>query len=128
MLPDVIAEDREIAFHERAVLVLCRGDLVGSVRTANEPDPPAPKARRPGGVELLLEVLESAEILVDHIGNGSGRFPPGIGAHNLPEHAVVDGTTAVVDDGLTDILRHLIDISEKILCALIPQLRMLLDG
>src|SRR5579884_3157847 len=87
MLPDVIAEDREIAFHERAVLVLCRGDLVGSVRTANEPDPPAPKARRPGGVELLLEVLESAEILVDHIGNGSGRFPPGIGPiifQNMP--------------------------------------------
>src|SRR6185436_4750008 len=66
VLPDVEAEERRLAFHERVVLVRGAGyrQLAAIVQ---QPHPPAAEAAGSGLAPLLFEGVEAAERPVDRV-------------------------------------------------------------
>ena len=63
MFPHIQAQDRRLAFCERAILIGAGLDGKRTVRCGDQPRPARPKerTRRGGGGELLLEAPEGAE-------------------------------------------------------------------
>src|SRR5690606_4630971 len=89
VLPDVEAEDRRVAVHDRRVLVRRGVDLQVPRAVHDEPGPA--RAETAGGLllEQRLELVEAAERLVDRLPQLTARLPAGVGAHDLPEEVVV---------------------------------------
>src|SRR3954451_19380282 len=55
MLPDINAENRGLALHQRGVLVRGAGDAQAAIGRGDQPGPAAAEAPRTGGRDLLLE-------------------------------------------------------------------------
>src|ERR1039458_7900615 len=105
VFPNVAAEHDVLAFHDRAVLVRGGGDL-DTGRRLYQPCPAGTEAAHPGGVEFFLEGFEAAEGADDGLRHVTHRRAARVGAHDLPEHGVVDVAAAIVAHGGADVLRH----------------------
>src|SRR6185437_8175842 len=64
VLPHVIAEDRKMPLGKRVVLVR-RGDDLQFAAIPDEPSPPRAELLRGGIVELLLQIVKAAKVLLD---------------------------------------------------------------
>src|SRR4029079_9784701 len=73
-----------------------------------------------GVLELLLEGVEAAELLVDRIGERAGRLAAAVGAHDLPEERVVEVAAGVVADG--GAVRDRVEVLEDLLDVLVGPL------
>src|SRR6266498_3176402 len=124
VLPDIDAEDRFLALHQRAVLV--RAALDHELSTLiDHPGPAAAEAADARFVHLFLEGVEAGERAGNGIGNRAGRRAAGFRAHDLPEHRVVDMPAAVIANSGADVFRHGLDVFQQILDALRLQLGVL---
>ena len=84
MLPDVQAQNRRAAFHERAVLVR-RAFYLQLAAVYREPGPARAETRGCRGAELLFEGIEAAEGTVNTIGHNTGRRSATARLHAGPE-------------------------------------------
>jgi len=91
-----------MALRDRVVLIGC-GDDLQLAALEDEPAPAGAELLGGGLVELLLEVVEGAEVLLDLFGDLALRFAAALGLHDLPEHGVVDVAAAVVLDDFADV-------------------------
>src|SRR5690554_2735514 len=114
MLPDVDAEDRRLAFHQRVVLVGRALDRKFAV-LRHEPGPAAAEAPGAGLVHLFLERVEAAERGRDRFGNRTRGGAALARAHDLPEHRVVDVTATVVAHGRADVLGNRREVLDEVL-------------
>src|SRR3984893_1843104 len=114
VLPDVDPEHGLLSFHQRAVLI-GRAFNHQLPTLIDDPRPSAAKAAGAGLCELLLERVEPAERRCDGVGDGASRLTAGVGAHDLPEHAVVGMTTAVIADGRANVLGNRVDPTDQVL-------------
>src|SRR5437867_6177108 len=85
MLPNIDAENRRVAVHQRAVLVWRRNDFKLSVLILDQPRPAAAKTSRTSGSKFLFEIVEAPECRFDIIGELAFRFAAGIRSHYLPK-------------------------------------------
>src|SRR5436190_14049043 len=74
MLPNIDAEDRRVAVHQRAVLVWRRNDFELSVLILNQPRPATAKTSRTSGSKFLFEIVEVSKRRFDVIGEFAFRF------------------------------------------------------
>src|SRR5712691_6383591 len=126
VFPHVDAEDDLLPFHQRAVLV--RGAFDHELATLiDHPRPAAAEAADTGLLQLLLELVETAERRVDRGGDRPARLAARLRRHDLPEHGVVDMAAAVVAHCGADVLRHGVDAAQQILGALRLQFGMLVQ-
>src|SRR5262249_37515939 len=102
VLPDVKADYRVFAFHDRAILV-GGGDYVYLASVLDQPRPAGAEARGGGGGEFFLEGGEAAEGGVDSGGQVAHRVASGAGAQDRPKHRVVVVAAGVVADGGADV-------------------------
>src|SRR5690242_2017977 len=109
MLPDVVAQDREVAIGDGAILVGRRGHGELATSVEDKPGPAGTEALDPGIVEGGLEGVEGAEGRIDGAGQGTGRCFAAAGGHDLPEQRMVDMATTIVADGGANVLRHLVE-------------------
>src|SRR5208282_2469758 len=72
MLPDVVAEDWEVAYGDGIVLIGRGHDVQIVAAFARQPDPSAAELFYAGVVELGLEIFEIAESFGDGLGDGAG--------------------------------------------------------
>src|SRR5579885_389269 len=103
MLPDVIANDGEEAFHQGAVLVRGRGDGELAVVIEDQPDPARAKAFSASIVKGGLELVKGAEGVLNGFRQVTARLPATMFLHDLPEHRVVGMAAAIVADGGADV-------------------------
>ena len=124
VLPYVEPENRRLPLHQRIVLIRRAGD--GELPAiGDQPRPAAAEAasRRLG--ELLFEGIEAAKGSVDRVGNLAGGRAAGVRRHPRPESAVIPLAAAVVTNGRTDGLRHLVDLAAQLFNGLGPEVRLL---
>jgi len=114
VLPDVVAEDGVVALGERVVLVGGGGDLQFAA-FKGEPAPAGAELLGGGLVELLLEVLEGAEVFLDLLADLACRFAAALGLHDLPEHGVVDVAAAIVLDDFANVLGDAGEVLDELL-------------
>src|SRR6185437_16408833 len=88
VLPNIVSKDREMALQEWAVLIGC-GDDLQLAAIVDQPAPAGAKLFGGGFVELLLEILEAAKILLDLVCDLAGGLSAALRLHDLPEHGVV---------------------------------------
>src|SRR6185312_1137980 len=91
MFPDIDAEDRS-AFHfgyihQRVILVRGGSDLQLAIPD-DQPRPAASKTRQPGGIQLFLQTVDTAESTVDLVQQFAGGRTA-FGTQDLPEKAMV---------------------------------------
>src|SRR5690606_8199235 len=127
VLPDVEAEDRGVAVHDRRVLVGRRVALQLAAAIDDQPGPAGAEAAGGLLLEPLLELLEAAEGAVDRLAQLAAGLTAAVRAHDLPEEVVVDVPAAVVADGRAGLLGDGVQIAEELLGALALQLGVLLD-
>src|SRR5581483_5665788 len=70
----------------------------------HQPRPAGAEAGHAGRRQLLFKLGETAERAVDGVRQFSGWLAAPFGAHDLPEHRVIDVAAAVVADGGSDVL------------------------
>ncbi len=117
MLPHVVAQDGEAAFHQRIVLIRRRGDFQLARGAFHQPDPAAAEAPNAGCLELLLEGVEAAERLVDRVRNLAGWLAAFARRHDLPKHRVIHVAAAVVAHDGADVLGHGAQVFHELLGA-----------
>src|SRR4029453_3012086 len=61
VLPNIDAQDRRVAIHQRAILIWSRNDFELSVLILNQPRPAAAKASSTSGSKFLFEIVKAAE-------------------------------------------------------------------
>src|ERR1700760_1815793 len=89
MLPDVAAEDRERAVHQRILTVRGLGDFELAA-LARQPAPAGAELADAGGGEIGLELLEAAEVLGDLLLEPARQLgAAAIGLHPAPEMDMV---------------------------------------
>ena len=115
VLPDVDAEDRRVAVHQRAVLVRRGNHFELAALVLDQPGPAAAEAARPGRREFFLERVEAAEGGFDVVAQFAGRFAAGVRAHDFPEEGMVRVTAAVVAHGGANVFGHGVEILDQIL-------------
>src|SRR6266702_4900115 len=99
VLPDVAAEDRAGAMHQRVLAIGGLGDLELAALDL-QPAPAGAELADAGGGKVGLEFLEAAEVLVDLLFEPSGQFAAAaIRLHPLPEMYVVVVLAGIVEDG-----------------------------
>jgi hypothetical protein len=111
VLPDVDAEQRHVALHDRRVLVRRRVDSeAGAV--PHEPGPAAAEALDAAVDDSSLQGVEAFERIVDPLREIAGRRAAAVRAHDLPEEAVVRVAARVVADRRLLVLGHDFDVRE----------------
>src|SRR5947209_13526449 len=115
MLPDIVTHDWVVAIHQRAILISRRNDLELATLIKDEPRPAGAETLRASIVERCLESVEGAEGGIDRACQIASRCAARVGSHNLPEHAVVGMTTAIVAHSRADTLRHIIDMAHQLI-------------
>src|SRR3954462_13482967 len=98
VLPDVAAEDRGGAVHQRILAVRGLGNLELAVLDL-EPAPAGAELADAGRLEVRLELLEAAEVLVDLLLDLARQLgAAAIGLHPAPEMDVVVVLAGIVED------------------------------
>src|SRR3981081_760076 len=98
MLPDVDAEDRGRAMHQRVFAVRRLGDLELAV-LHRQPRPARTELADTGGGELALEFLQPAEILGDLLFQAAGQFAAAaVRLHPVPEVQMVVVLAGIVEE------------------------------
>ena len=127
MLPDVDPEQRDVALHDRRVLV--RGRVDREARAVpDEPGPAAPEALHASVVDRSAQVVEGAERVLDRRAQHSAGLAASVRAHDLPEHGVVGVAAGVVPDGGLLVLGEGVEVREHALDRCIRELRPLERG
>src|SRR6478752_1004733 len=99
VLPDVAAEDRGRAVHQRALAVRRLGDLELAALD-REPAPARAELADAGGDEIGLEFLEAAEVLVDLLFQLARQLgAAAIRLHPAPEMQMVVVLAGIVEHG-----------------------------
>src|SRR5690606_29659801 len=96
VLPDVETQKRRVALHDGAVLVGCAVDGQLAVFLQHEPRPAGAEAPGRSRRKLLFKLVETAEGLVDRLGDFAGRRAAAVRAQDLPEQGMVRVAAAVV--------------------------------
>src|SRR5689334_17162597 len=109
MFPHVVAHDWELPFHQGAILVRGRSNLKLSAAVQSEPGPARAKAFCPSIIKRSLKLVERAKRLGDGLGECARGFAAAIGLHNLPEHAVIRMSAAVVAHCCANVFWHFVD-------------------
>src|SRR5262245_4813877 len=106
MLPDVDAENRRHAVHERRVLVrrLDRDQL--AVAAQSQPLPAAAELPERVFLNLGFERVEPAECGLDGVAEGARWFTATIRGHDFPKQRVVGMPAAIIAHGGADRLGH----------------------
>src|SRR3984893_1015769 len=112
VLPDVVAEDGIEALRDWVVMIRSGDDLHFAAGFSSEPDPSAAELLDTGVVEFGLKIFEVAEGSLDHVGYLARRITSAFGLHNLPEHAVIDVTSAIVPDGGAYVLGNGVEVAD----------------
>ncbi|MNP17156.1 hypothetical protein D3C76_1095800 [compost metagenome] len=107
MLPDVQAEDRRVAVHQRAVLVTTAFDHQGLGRGHAQPGPAAAETGQRSLGKSLLEGVETTQLLLDGLGHGALWQAPALGRHHPPEQRMVGVAAALVNHCVLQLLRQL---------------------
>src|SRR5215813_12116066 len=99
VLPDIAAEDRGGAMHQRILAVRRLGD--GEFATLHlEPAPAGAELTDAGRGEIGLELLQTAEVLIDFILQTARQFAAAaVRLHPAPEVDVVIVLAGIVEDG-----------------------------
>ena len=98
MLPDVAAEDRRGAVHQRALAIGGLGNLQLAVLD-RQPAPAGAELADAGRREIGLEFLEAAEVLGDLLFQPAGQLAAAaIGLHPVPEMQMVVVLAGIVED------------------------------
>src|SRR3954469_12975239 len=111
VLPDVAAEDRLGAVHQRVLAVRRLHDRELAVLDG-DPAPARSELRRARLDEVLLHLVDAAEVLGDLLLEGSGDRSAALRLHPLPEMDVVVVLAGVVEERLVlaeRALHHLLD-------------------
>src|SRR5215216_2504641 len=132
VFPHVQANDRSLAFHERAVPV--RGGIYGegSIGVRYEPSPSRSKqgSRCCRRSPSLLELFKGAKGGVYRFSKLSGGLSTSLTrwSHDLPEHGVVRVLPAVVPDRPPNILGHGVEVGDELIHVAGVCLGVLLQG
>src|SRR5262245_7931149 len=112
VLPDVAAEDRGRAVHQRVFAVRRLGDL--ELATLDrEPAPAGAELADACGGEIGLELLETAEVVVDLLLQPARQLAAAaVRLHPAPEVDVVVVLAGVVEDGRVLVIGALHDLLE----------------
>src|ERR1700737_3140590 len=98
MLPDVAAEDRRGAMHQRALTVRGLGDFKLAVLDL-QPAPAGAELADAGGGEIGLELLQPAEVLGDLLFQAAGQFAAAaVRLHPVPEVQMVVVLAGIVEE------------------------------
>jgi hypothetical protein len=121
VLPDVVADERDLALEDGGVLVGRGGDLQLAA-VEHEPDPARSEPRDARGLELLLEGVEGAEGGGDRGGQLARGLAAAVRAHGLPEQGVVEVAAAVVAERALLVGRQRVERPQDLLdrLALVP--------
>src|SRR5450631_362532 len=114
VLPDIDAEDRRGAVHQRILAVRRLGDFELAV-LHRQPGPARTELANAGGGEIGLEFLQPAEVLGDFLFQAAGQFvAAAIRLHPVPEMQMVVMLAGVVEQrrilaerALDDLLKRL---------------------
>ena len=112
MLPDVISQDREQSLRDRVILIGRGENLHAAVWFAGEPNPSGAKLLSACIAEFGLEILQVPEGLLNDVGNWPVRVSATLRLHDLPEHAVIHMSAAVIAYGSADVFRNGIQITQ----------------
>src|ERR1700749_4591199 len=97
VLPDVAAEDRGGAMHQRVLTVRRLGDFELAVLD-RKPAPPRAELTDAGSGKIGLELLETAEVLVDLLLQTTRQFAAAaVRLHPAPEVNVIAVLAGIVD-------------------------------
>src|SRR3990170_1644218 len=111
ILPDVDAEERRLAVHDRCVLV--RGGLGCEPRSVpDEPRPAGAEALDAGVVDGCLELVEAPERRSDRVAERTGRLSAAARPHDLPEERVIGMPASVVANRHALVLGEGVEIRE----------------
>ena len=113
VLPDVIAEQRALAVHDRIVLVRAGLDREFAVLGDRHEHPARTKYTTARGVEVALEFFRAAEVAIDRGKHFAFRLAA-IRSHDLPEHGVIGMAAEIVAHAGADCLRQVAEIAEDI--------------
>jgi hypothetical protein len=128
VLPDIVAEDGMKSLRDGTVLIGSADDFHFAFAVSGEPDPSAAELSYAGGIEFFLESLEVAEGFLNDIGDGAGGIASAVGLHDVPEHGVVDVTSAVVADSASNIFGDGVQVFEQVFGSLLIELGMFVEG
>ena len=103
-----------MSLHQGTILIRCGVNLQLFVFVNDKPCPSRSEMRFRGFDEHFATGIEGTESGLNGFGDLAHRFAAA-GGHNIPEKRMVRMPTAAVDNGLSEMLRHLFDISEHAL-------------
>src|SRR5579863_8399935 len=95
VLPHVAGHQRGLALAERVDRIRRPGDRELAA-AGDEPGPAAAELADRGGLEIVLELGEAAEIAVDRLREVAARGAAAIGLHAVPEEGMVPHLRGVV--------------------------------
>src|ERR1700745_2999091 len=105
VLPYVVAHQRALAVHERRVLIGLADERELAVLCDGDEHPARSEDARAGRVELVLELVEAAEVAIDGGLHIAFRLAAGA-AHDLPEHRMIGVTSAIFASRRAHALRN----------------------
>jgi hypothetical protein len=127
VLPNIVAKQHPTAFHQWGILVWPGDDRELAVPTGRDEHPTRAEHAQAGGIELLLQLVQTAEIAVDRGLQITLRLARVLG-HDLPEHGVVGMSAAVVAYGRADRLREFSELGKHLLERHPGHLRVILQS
>src|SRR6185503_1138867 len=115
MLPDVVDQDGEVPLHQGIVVTGGRVDLepASILLRPRQPYPSGPEHLGPRFRKPDLELLETAEIPLDCVGERTRGRAASCRRHGPPEHAVVHMSARIVADGGSRFLRNLAQVQQQ---------------
>jgi hypothetical protein len=113
VLPDVVAHQRALAVHHRAVLVRAGLDRELAVLVDGHEHPARAELASACSVEVVLEFFHAAEIAIDR-GQYLAFRLAAARAHDLPEHGVVGVAAEIVANGDFDAVVERVEIAEHV--------------
>ncbi|MND87185.1 hypothetical protein D3C80_791800 [compost metagenome] len=115
MLPDVEAQNRGIAVHQRAVLVTAAFHHQGLLRGHAQPGPAAAEAGQRGLGKGFLEAVETAQLFIDGLGQHAFGLATTVGRHDFPEQRMIGVAAALVDHRRPQFFRQLLNGGHQLL-------------
>jgi hypothetical protein len=122
VFPNIDAENRFVAVHERAVLVRRRHDFELAAFVFDKPRPTAAETTYARGGELLFKGIETTEGGFDVVGKFSRWLAARLWPHDLPEERMIGVTAAVIAHRRANIFRHRIQVADQILDRFVRQI------